>query len=80
MPLSSGPGVRYDSGMSNDEVGDRQVPLRIPADEFRAIGHWLVDEVAAFFESLPSRPVTRGDTPASIRPRAALTASRIEAE
>ena len=51
--------------MKHDE---RQVPLEIPADEFRAIGHWLVDEVAAFFESLPARPVTRAETPASIRP------------
>ena len=46
----------------------RPVPLEIPTDEFRALGHWLVDEVAAFFDSLPSRPVTRGDMPASIRP------------
>ena len=51
--------------MKND---GRQVPLAMAAEEFRAIGHRLVDELAAFFDSLPSRPVTRGDTPASIRP------------
>jgi glutamate/tyrosine decarboxylase-like PLP-dependent enzyme len=33
------------------------------ADEFRRAGHALVDSIAEFLESLPSRPVTRGDAP-----------------
>ena len=31
------------------------------------MGHRLVDEIAAFFESLPERPVTRAESPAAVR-------------
>jgi glutamate/tyrosine decarboxylase-like PLP-dependent enzyme len=34
---------------------------------FRAIGHQLVDQLAAFLESLPERPVTRNESPAAVR-------------
>ena len=36
---------------------ERDVPLKIDPDEFRAIGHALVDEIAALFESVRDRPV-----------------------
>ena len=36
------------------------------ADEFREIGHELVDQLADLFESLPDMPVTSGDDPEAI--------------
>ena len=36
-------------------------------DEFRRLGHALVDSVAAFLSSLPARPVTTGESPGAIR-------------
>lgn len=37
--------------------------------EFRAVGHRLVEGVAKFLESIPARPVTTGETPREIRRR-----------
>src|SRR5215510_15093238 len=45
----------------------RRTPLDINAETFRALGHRLVDDIAAFLESLPSRPVTRGQPPSVVR-------------
>jgi aromatic-L-amino-acid decarboxylase len=45
----------------------RTVPLEMSADEFREAGHRLVDAIGAFLESLPSRPVTRDETPTALR-------------
>jgi glutamate/tyrosine decarboxylase-like PLP-dependent enzyme len=42
----------------------RTVALEISSEEFKKIGHRLVDEIAVLFDSLPSRPVTRAETPA----------------
>jgi len=57
----------------NDAEG-RISPLEMASEEFRALGHRLVDRIAAFLESLPSRPVTPGESPARIRQ--ALSAER----
>ena len=46
---------------------ERRRPLAIAPDEFRRIGHALVDAIAGHLESLPSRPVTRGELPDRIR-------------
>ena len=45
----------------------RDAPLEMPSEEFRRIGHALVDDVAAFLESLPRRPVTTAEPPSVIR-------------
>jgi aromatic-L-amino-acid decarboxylase len=45
----------------------RLVPLDLPPDEFRRLGHELVDRVAEFFGSIHDRPLTSGETPAEIR-------------
>ena len=37
------------------------------AEQFRAIGHRLVDQIAAFLESLPARPVTHDVSPSALR-------------
>ena len=36
-------------------------------EAFREAGHRLVDEIAAFLESLPRRPVTRDEAPSALR-------------
>ena len=41
--------------------------LDMSAEEFRAAGHRLIDRLAEFYDSLRTRPVTRGETPDVIR-------------
>ena len=53
----------------------RDVPLKIDADEFRAIGHALVDEIAALFASVRERPVA----PPNQRPDDVAAALRADA-
>ena len=53
----------------------RTVPLEIKADDFRMLGHHLVDRIADFLDSLPTRPVTAGESPSEIRD--ALDSSRL---
>jgi glutamate/tyrosine decarboxylase-like PLP-dependent enzyme len=36
-------------------------------EEFRRLGHGLVDEIAAWLESLPGRPVNRNESPSELR-------------
>ncbi|MFZ0301299.1 MAG: aminotransferase class V-fold PLP-dependent enzyme [Terracidiphilus sp.] len=45
----------------------RLSPLALSPDEFRSLGHELIDHIADFLESLPSRPVTRAESPVEIR-------------
>lgn len=45
----------------------RQAPLAIDGGRFRAIGHALVDQIAAFLESLPERPVTPNESRSVVR-------------
>jgi glutamate/tyrosine decarboxylase-like PLP-dependent enzyme len=46
---------------------DRPGQIELDPDEFRALAHTLVDDVADFLESLPSRRVARGESPREIR-------------
>ncbi|MGB5211653.1 MAG: pyridoxal-dependent decarboxylase [Gammaproteobacteria bacterium] len=47
---------------------DRRVaPLDMDGETFRQLGHRLVDQVAEFLDSMPERPVTRGETVQQIR-------------
>jgi aromatic-L-amino-acid/L-tryptophan decarboxylase len=48
-------------------VHERTAALNIAPDEFRALGHELVDRIAAFLGDLPSLPVTSGETPGALR-------------
>jgi aromatic-L-amino-acid decarboxylase len=45
----------------------RNAPLAMDAETFKALGHELVDQLAALMASVPSRPVTRDQAPADIR-------------
>src|SRR5919109_2566895 len=53
----------------------RSAPIEMKADEFRSVGHHLVDRIADLLDSLPARPVTRGESPPDIRN--VLDASRL---
>src|SRR6266550_139644 len=57
--------------MSSDrhtsDLRNREAPLEIHGDEFRKLGHQLVDDIAEFLDGLPRRPVTRGESPQAIR-------------
>jgi aromatic-L-amino-acid decarboxylase len=46
---------------------NRNAPLEMKADDFRALGHHLVDRIADFLDGLPMRPVTTGESPSEIR-------------
>jgi aromatic-L-amino-acid decarboxylase len=46
---------------------NRVSPLAMDPEEFRALGHRLVDRIAGFLESLPQRKVTPGESPLEVR-------------
>jgi aromatic-L-amino-acid decarboxylase len=65
----------------------RTAPLEMTPQAFRDAGHRLVDEIAAFLESLPGRPVTKDEAPTALRallpealPDAGTPAGRLLAE
>ena len=45
----------------------RDAPLEMHSDEFRKLGHQLVDDIAEFLDSLPRRPVTTAEAPQAVR-------------
>ena len=53
--------------MTANDLRNRRAPLEMSPEAFREAGHRLVDEIAAFLESLPGRPVTRDETPSALR-------------
>jgi len=60
--------------MQQAEKEARRSPVAMSADEFRSVGHRLVDRIAEFLDSLPDRPVTPGESPSVVRE--ALAAER----
>ena len=48
-----------------DEI--RRAPLAMDGATFRALGHRLVDQLAAFLDALPHGPVTRDESPSAVR-------------
>ena len=52
---------------TNDNPQRRVAPIDLTPEQFRELGHRLVDDLAAFMESLPTRPVAKSATPSEIR-------------
>jgi glutamate/tyrosine decarboxylase-like PLP-dependent enzyme len=52
---------------SNKIAEPRNAPLEMSPEEFRALGYCLVDQVAEFLGSLPTRRVSPGESPNEIR-------------
>ena len=50
-----------------EALSQRQAPLDMPPDQFREIGHRLVDEIANRLAAVANGPVTRDESPAAIR-------------
>jgi aromatic-L-amino-acid/L-tryptophan decarboxylase len=57
-----------------EELRTRAAPLDLTSDQFRSLGHDLVDRIADFLASLRTLPVTRAESPEEVR--AALDANR----
>jgi glutamate/tyrosine decarboxylase-like PLP-dependent enzyme len=53
--------------MESTKAGARRAPIEIEADRFRSLGHELVDRIAEWLATMPSGPVTSGESPAEIR-------------
>jgi aromatic-L-amino-acid decarboxylase len=51
----------------NPNLHNRKAPLEIRGDEFRKLGHQLVDDIAEFLDGLPQQPVTVDESPQTIR-------------
>jgi len=63
--------------------GPRHAAVELGPEEFRRLGHQVVDELAEFLTSLPERPVTRNETPGmlnSLLPQGSLPDSGRSAE
>jgi glutamate/tyrosine decarboxylase-like PLP-dependent enzyme len=45
----------------------RDAILDMDPEEFRKLGHQLIDQISDFLTSLPSRPLTKADTPSEVR-------------
>jgi glutamate/tyrosine decarboxylase-like PLP-dependent enzyme len=53
--------------MPNQADAQRNSPLAMSPDEFRALGHQLVDRIAGFLAELPAQRVNPAESPATIR-------------
>ena len=45
----------------------RNAAINMDPEEFRKLGHQLVNQVSDFLASLPNRPLTKAETPSEIR-------------
>lgn len=52
---------------STRDLERRKAPLEMGPEEFRKAGHQLVDDLAAFLDSLPRGPVNRDESPRELR-------------
>src|SRR5689334_5626875 len=59
--------ILMDATAARQPTITRQAAAEMTAQEFRAVGHRLVDEIAAFLESIPQRPVIPAVSPEGVR-------------
>lgn len=50
-----------------DKRDPRDAAIDLSPDDFRSLGHALVDQLAEYFETLPERSVTRPQPPSAVR-------------
>src|SRR5215813_5628682 len=62
------------SPLRSEELRARTAPLDMTSDQFRSLGHDLVDRIADFLASIGTHPVTRAESPEQVR--AALAGNR----
>ena len=55
------------SSLEHPATSVRDAPLRMDAQEFRRVGHALVDAIAAGLAAIPDGPVTTGEAPLDIQ-------------
>jgi aromatic-L-amino-acid/L-tryptophan decarboxylase len=48
-------------------IKSRKSPIQIDKKEFMEIGHQLIDAIAEFYETIESRPVTKGESPGHLK-------------
>ncbi|MEO6870149.1 MAG: aspartate aminotransferase family protein [Ginsengibacter sp.] len=48
-------------------TNSRDNPIEIDKNEFKKIGHQLIDSIADFFDTIAERPVTTGETPQQLQ-------------
>jgi aromatic-L-amino-acid decarboxylase len=48
-------------------MSERHAPLDLPPDEFRRLGHALIERIATHLEEVSTKPITAGDAPRDIR-------------
>jgi len=60
--------------LSIEKLRTRAAPLDMTGDQFRSLGHDLVDRIADFLASIRAHPVTRAESPEEVR--AAVFANR----
>lgn len=53
--------------MNVDDLRYRKAPLQIDPEEFRTMGHLLVDRIAKHFETLAAQRVTSGESPEALQ-------------
>ena len=53
--------------MNLDDLRQRKTPLEFSPEEFRTLGHRLIDRIASHFERIRELPVTPGDSVADVR-------------
>lgn len=61
------PATPHDHGLPRTGTPGPEVPLALSGDAFRSLGHELVDRIADLLDTLPTRPVTPGESPEVIR-------------
>ena len=57
---------------SNEDLRNRRAPIEMSAEEYRAAGHKLVDDIADWLGSLRERPVNRDEEPRQAMERLGL--------
>ncbi len=56
-----------ETGQKIQTLRQRKAPIDLEPEEFRRLGHLVIDQIAAVFASLRERPVTPGESPAAVR-------------